>query len=71
VRCGLGVAEMTRFGMGPADFAEVAALIAAVIGGGAVVANEVKALRSRFTELGYCFNGAEFDPLVRRLHELI
>jgi aminomethyltransferase len=67
----LGVAEMTRFGMGPADFAEVAALIAAVIGGGAVVANEVKALRSRFTELGYCFNGAEFDPLVRRLHELI
>ena len=57
--------------MGPGDFAEVAALMAAVINDGAAVANDVKALRSRFTELGYCFSGPEFDPLVQRLHELI
>ena len=67
----LGVAEMTRFGMGPADFAEVAALMGAVVNDGAVVAAEVGRLRSRFTKLGYCFEGPEFDPLVQRLHELI
>jgi aminomethyltransferase len=67
----LGVAEMTRFGMGAAGFAEVAAFMAAVINDGASVAAEVKALRGRFTELVYCFSGPEFEPLVRRLHELL
>jgi aminomethyltransferase len=67
----LGVAEMTRFGMGPEQFAEVAQLMAAVILEGRGVAAEVKALRGRFTEIGYCFKGPEFDPLVQRLHELI
>ncbi len=67
----LGVAEMTRFGMGPADFAEVAALMAAVVRGGATVAADVSALRSRFTDLRYCFEGPDFDPLVQRLHALI
>jgi len=67
----LGVAEMTRFGMEPADFAEVAALMAAVVNDGAAVSADVGRLRSRFTELGYCFEGPDFDPLVQRLHELI
>jgi aminomethyltransferase len=67
----LGVSEMTRFGMGPADFAEVAALMAAVVSEGASVASDVARLRSRFTELKYCFEGTDFDPLVQRLHELI
>ncbi len=67
----LGVAEMTRFGMGPGDFAEVAALMADVINDGAAVASHVKALRSRFTEIGYCFEGPQFDPLLQRLHELV
>ncbi len=67
----LGTSEMTRFGMGPADFAEIAVLMAAVINDRAAVADDVKALRTRFTELGYCFRGAEFDPLVQRLHTLI
>jgi aminomethyltransferase len=67
----LGVAEMTRFGMGPGDFAEVAALMAAVVNDRAAVSSDVKALRSRFTELGYCFTGPGFDPLIQRLHELI
>ena len=45
--------------------------MAAVINDGAAVSHDVKALRSRFTELGYCFTGPEFDPLVQRLHGLI
>ena len=67
----LGVAEMTRFGMRPEQFAEVAQLMAAVILDGRGVAAEVTALRGQFTEIGYCFKGPEFDPLVQRLHELI
>ncbi len=67
----LGVAEMTRFGMGPAQFAEVASLMAAVVLEGRGVAAEVRALREPFTEMGYCFKGPEFEPLVSRLHELI
>jgi aminomethyltransferase len=67
----LGVAEMTRFGMGPEQFAEVAQLMAAVILEGRGVAAEVKALRQRFTDIRYCFKGPEFDPLLQRLHGLI
>ena len=60
-----------RFGMEPADFAEVAVLLAAVVNDGAAVSAEVSRLRSRFTELRYCFEGPDFDPLVQRLHELV
>jgi aminomethyltransferase len=67
----LGVAEMTRFGMRPADFAEVAVLLAASIAGRDGTADAVKQLRSGFTDLGFCFKGPEFEPLVQRLHELI
>ena len=67
----LGVAEMTRFGMGPAEFAEVAELMAAVVNDGTAVGDEVSRLRTGFTDLGYCFKGAEFDPLMRRLHDLV
>jgi len=67
----LGVAEMTRFGMSPAQFAHVAQLMAAVVLEGRGVAAEVRALREPYTEMGYCFSGPEFDPLLQRLHELI
>jgi len=67
----LGVSEMTRFGMGPNDFREVAELMAAAILRGANVADEAAALRARFTMIGYCFTGGEFAPLVERLHGLI
>jgi aminomethyltransferase len=67
----LGVAEMTRFGMRPADFTEVARLMAAVVLQGAVVRPDVQRLRSGFRELGYCFTGPEFEPLVQRLHGLV
>ena len=67
----LGVAEMTRFGMGPEQFAEVARLMAAVLLEGRGVAGEVRKLREPFTEMGYCFKGQGFDPLLQRLHDLI
>ncbi len=67
----LGVSEMTRFGMGPEEFARVAELMAAVILEDRGVADEVKALRKGFTEIGYCFKGPEFDPLLQRLRTLI
>jgi aminomethyltransferase len=66
----LGVAEMTRFGMGPDDFAEVAALMAAAIAGTPVAVDATR-LRERFTEPGFCFTGPDFDTIVQRLHELI
>ena len=66
----LGVAEMTRFGMGPAEFAEVADLMAAAVRGDDVAA-DAAALRARFTEIGYCFGGPGFEPLIERLHRLI
>jgi aminomethyltransferase len=66
----LGVAEMTRFGMGPEDFAEVAALMAAAIAGTPVAVDATR-LRERFTEPGFCFTGPDFDTIVQRLHELI
>ncbi len=67
----LGVSEMTRFGMGPDDFREVAELMAAAILRGTNVAEEAAALRARFTEIGYCFSGGEFDALKEQLHGLL
>jgi aminomethyltransferase len=63
----LGVAEMTRFGMGPIDLAEAAELMASVILGDATVADEVARLRSRFTDLRYCFTRDQADAAIERL----
>jgi aminomethyltransferase len=67
----LGVAELTRFGFGPAEFARGAELLAAVVLRDENVRDEVRELRRGFTGLGYCFKGDEFDPLLQRLHELV
>jgi aminomethyltransferase len=67
----LGVSEMTRFGMGPAEFSRVAELMAAVLNDGAHVSEQVAQLRRGFTELRYCFAGPELEPLAQRLHELV
>jgi aminomethyltransferase len=67
----LGVSEMTRFGMGPADFAELAELMRAVIVEGANVRSQVESLRARFTELQYCFSGDDLRERLEGLHRLI
>jgi aminomethyltransferase len=55
----IGVSEMTRFGWGGSEFGRAAALIAAVLLRGEDVGEEVKAFRSGYTEMKYCFNDEE------------
>jgi aminomethyltransferase len=65
----LGVQEMTRFGMGPDDFAELAGLMAEAIRGSRSVKQEVAAFRERFTEMDYCFSGAEMEEMLHRIQQ--
>jgi aminomethyltransferase len=67
----MGVAEMTRFGMEAGDFGDVAGLIRDVIVEGADVANRVRSLRSKFTELRYCFGPEVGGDLLDRLRRLL
>ncbi|MDF1592825.1 MAG: glycine cleavage system aminomethyltransferase GcvT [Desulfobacterales bacterium] len=67
----MGVAEMTRFGMMPADFRELAQLMHAVIELNKNVKKEVTTLRKRFLEMKYCFRGPELEGLMGQLHQLI
>jgi aminomethyltransferase len=67
----LGVAEMTRFGMEPDDFRELASLMRDVIVADADVAERVRELRKRFREMRYCFGTEDFPELTRRLSGLV
>jgi aminomethyltransferase len=67
----LGVAEMTRFGMGPGDFQILADLMAGAILEDRPVKDEVRSLRSGFRKLRYCFGEDQFPEAVRELRELL
>jgi len=67
----LGVSEMTRFGMEPADFQALAQLMHDVIADNVVVKEPVKKLRQNFRELRFCFKGDEYNDLIQELHQLI
>ena len=67
----MGVSEMTRFGMETEDFRELAALIRDVVLEKADVREQVVKLRSRFSELRYCFSDEQLEGRIERLHELI
>jgi aminomethyltransferase len=67
----LGVSEMTRFGMGPDDFAQLAELMKAVIVDGTTVRDKVNALRSRFVDLQYCFSTQQYRAELDRLSTLL
>lgn len=68
----LGVSEMTRFGFGRKEFEQLAELMADVILRNKDVREEVKKLRSSFTEMKYCFTDEEIvaclDKLARSIH---
>jgi len=66
----LGVSEMTRFGMGPADFRELAEILSDVVVKNARVIDEVRRLRARFCELQYCFKGEEYTEVLHRMHAM-
>ena len=67
----MGVSEMTRFGMGQADFESLAQLMADVVLNDKDVSAEASALRERFTGLQYTFSGDQFDRAVGRLRALV
>jgi aminomethyltransferase len=67
----MGVSEMTRFGMEPDDFGELAELIRDVIDQQATVKDKVASLRQRFLEMRYCFTGGEFEKRLDELHRLV
>jgi aminomethyltransferase len=67
----MGVSEMTRFGMGPADFRELAELVSDAIVKNARVIDQVRSLRARFCELRYCFKGEEVAEVLHRMHALL
>jgi aminomethyltransferase len=67
----LGVQEMTRFGMGPEDFRELAQMIHDVIVAGRQVKEEVTAMRRRFLTMQYCFPDEAFGDLMEKLHRMI
>ena len=63
----MGVSEMTRFGFGPAEFDELASLMADCILRGKDISEDVVRLRSRFTTMHYCFNDAGVQCRARSL----
>ena len=67
----LGVAEMTRFGMEPADFEALAELMKEVIVDGKDVKEEVINLRSNFLDLRFCFKEKDYSDFIEKLHSLL
>jgi aminomethyltransferase len=67
----MGVQEMTRFGLGEADFAQVADYIGQVILDGHSVAEEVQRFRSRFTEMRYCLSRQEASTWIAAMEEIL
>jgi aminomethyltransferase len=67
----MGVAEMTRFGMEPADFQQLAQLIADVLKGGKPLRETVTGFRRRFLEMRYCFGTEQIGDLMEQLAALV
>jgi glycine/serine hydroxymethyltransferase len=65
----LGTSEMTRFGMKEKDMETVAGLMAEVIARDKTVKDEVVELRSRFLDLGFCFQDQELESMTQELLE--
>jgi len=63
----LGVQEMTRFGMLENDFDVLAGYMADVVIRNRAVRDEVRKLRQRFLEMGYCLPAKEAVPLAARI----
>jgi aminomethyltransferase len=67
----LGVSEMTRFGMKEKDFKTTSQLFHYIIIKNKTIKKEVKSLRKKFVNLGFCFSSKKFEPLIKKLHKLI
>ncbi|MCL4466785.1 MAG: glycine cleavage system protein T, partial [Chloroflexi bacterium] len=67
----MGVAEMTRFGMRPADFDKLAQIISAVVLENRGVKGEVRRFRRSFREMSFCFQESDFPELATGLRECL
>jgi len=67
----MGVQEMTRFGMLPKHFEELAGLMQAVIKENRNVRKEVAEFRKQFVDMQYCFSADEFEDEIQKLHKLL
>ena len=67
----IGVAEMTRFGFGKKEFELLAEIMADVILRNKNVIEDVRKLRSNFTEMKYCFTDDEVLAGLRNLTEAL
>ncbi|MEL7564250.1 MAG: aminotransferase class I/II-fold pyridoxal phosphate-dependent enzyme [Dehalobacterium sp.] len=67
----LGVSEMTRFGFGKKEFEQLAQMVADVILQKKDVREDVKELRSAFTDMKYCFADEEIVSGLNKLSSLI
>ena len=67
----MGVSVMTRFGMEPEDFGELAELIRDVVENDATVKPRVAEFRKRFTDMRYCFDATAIDERTAQLHDLL
>jgi len=67
----LGVAEMTRFGMGPEDLGELADLIGDAVLNSADVGEKIKSLRQRFQQMQYCFAAEDYGNCIEQLHQCL
>ena len=65
----MGVSEMTRFGFGEKEFAQLASLMADCILRGKEIGPDVAKLRSQHLEMGYCFNDEQFETALEKLAE--
>ena len=63
----MGVSEMTRFGFGEKEFAQLASLMADCILRGKEIGPDVAKLRARYLEMGYCFNDEQFEAALEKL----
>lgn len=66
----LGVSEMTRFGMQPADFETLAGYMSDVISGTESAGEKVAEFRKQFLDMKYCFDDSELDDYLQELHRL-
>lgn len=67
----MGVQEMTRFGMQPDHFSELAGLMHAVITEDRNVKKEIVDFRKQFVDMQYCFSTAAFENEIQKLHQLL
>ena len=66
----MGVQEMTRFGMDPKDFQQLAQFFKEVLIDQKDVKSAVTSFRKKFLKMRYCFSEAQFEDKIQKLHQL-